>query len=71
MKFDYSEEQQLVADSVRRFVAQDYGFEARRRIVASPEGWSREVWATLAEIGPAGVAVPGRAAAGSAAARWT
>src|SRR6185312_10880088 len=51
----YSEEQRLVADSVRRFVAQDYGFEARRRIVASPEGWSRAVWAKLAEIGLLGL----------------
>jgi len=58
MKFDYSEEQQLVADSVRRFVAQDYGFEARRRIVASPEGWSRDVWAKLAEIGLLGLPFP-------------
>jgi alkylation response protein AidB-like acyl-CoA dehydrogenase len=55
MKFDYSEEQQLVADSVRRFVAQDYGFEARRRILATPEGWSREVWAQIAQIGLLGL----------------
>jgi alkylation response protein AidB-like acyl-CoA dehydrogenase len=58
MKFDYSEEQRLVADSVRRFVAQDYAFEARRKIVASPEGWSRDVWAKLAEIGLLGLAFP-------------
>ncbi|HXZ48504.1 MAG TPA: acyl-CoA dehydrogenase [Usitatibacter sp.] len=55
MKFDYSEEQQLVADSVRRFVAQDYGFEARRGIVASEAGWSRATWAKLAEIGLLGL----------------
>ncbi len=58
MQFDYSEEQRLVADSVRRFVAQDYGFEARRRIVASREGWSRGVWAKLAEIGLLGLPFP-------------
>jgi alkylation response protein AidB-like acyl-CoA dehydrogenase len=58
MKFDYSEEQQLVADSVRRFVAQDYAFEARRRIVASRDGWSRHVWAKLAEIGLIGLPFP-------------
>jgi alkylation response protein AidB-like acyl-CoA dehydrogenase len=58
MKFDYSEEQRLVADSVRRFVAQDYGFEARKKIVASPEGWSREVWAKIAEIGLLGLPFP-------------
>jgi len=58
MKFDYSEEQQLVADSVRRFVAQDYAFEARRAIVASPEGWSRAVWGKLAGIGLLGLPFP-------------
>ncbi len=55
MKFDYSEEQQLVADSVRRFVAQDYGFEARRAIIASDAGWSRDVWGKLADIGLLGL----------------
>ncbi len=55
MKFDYSEEQQLVADSVRRFVQQDYGFGRRRAIIASDEGWSREIWAKLAEIGLLGL----------------
>jgi len=58
MKFDYTEEQQLVADSVRRFVAQDYAFETRKRIVASKEGWSSAVWAKLAEIGLLGLPFP-------------
>jgi alkylation response protein AidB-like acyl-CoA dehydrogenase len=58
MKFDYSEEQRLVADSVRRFAAQDYGFEARKAIVASPQGWSRAVWGKLAEIGLLGLPFP-------------
>jgi alkylation response protein AidB-like acyl-CoA dehydrogenase len=56
MKFDYSEEQQLLADSVRRFVSRDYSFEARRRIVASPEGCSPTIWSTLAELGLLGIA---------------
>jgi alkylation response protein AidB-like acyl-CoA dehydrogenase len=55
VKFDYSEEQQLLADSVRRFVSQDYGFDARRRIVASAEGYSTKVWSTLAELGLLGI----------------
>ena len=55
MNFDYNEEQQLLADSVRRFIAQDYAFEARRKIVASKEGFSAPVWATLAEIGLLGL----------------
>ena len=55
MKFDYNEEQRLLSDSVRRFIAQDYGFEARRGIVASKEGMSAKVWSTLAELGLLGL----------------
>jgi alkylation response protein AidB-like acyl-CoA dehydrogenase len=55
MKFDYNEEQQLLADSVVRFIAQDYSFEARKKIVASSQGYSEEVWSTLAGIGLTGL----------------
>jgi alkylation response protein AidB-like acyl-CoA dehydrogenase len=55
MNFDYNEEQQLLADSVRRFLAKDYAFEARRKIVTSKEGWSAQVWAQLAEMGLTGL----------------
>ena len=58
MKFDFSEEQQLVADSVRRFVQQEYGFDARRKIVASKEGWSRDIWSKIADIGLLGLPLP-------------
>ena len=58
MNFDYNEEQQLLADSVRRFLAKDYDFEARRRIVASAEGWSPKAWATFAEMGLTGLPFP-------------
>jgi alkylation response protein AidB-like acyl-CoA dehydrogenase len=51
MNFDYSEEQQLLADSVRRLLQKDYDFEARRKIVASPEGFSPRLWSTFAEMG--------------------
>ena len=55
MNFDYNEEQQLLADSVRRFLQKDYGFEARKKIVHSPEGWSERVWAQFAEMGLVGL----------------
>ncbi len=58
MNFDYNEEQQLLADSVRRFLQKDYEFEARRKIVASPQGWSPQVWATFAEMGLTGLPLP-------------
>ena len=58
MNFALSEEQRLLAASIERFVARDYGFDARRRIVASPEGYSREAWKILADLGLIGLAIP-------------
>jgi alkylation response protein AidB-like acyl-CoA dehydrogenase len=55
MNFDYNEEQQLLADSVRRFLQKDYDFEARKKILASPEGWSERVWSTFAQMGLTGL----------------
>jgi len=58
MHFSLTAEQQLLADTVQRFLAQAYGFEARSRILRSPEGWSREVWGQLAEMGLLALQVP-------------
>ncbi|HYN13939.1 MAG TPA: acyl-CoA dehydrogenase family protein, partial [Burkholderiales bacterium] len=54
MNFDYNEEQQLLADSVRRFLQNSYPFEERKKIVAG-EGWSPQVWSTFAEMGLIGL----------------
>jgi alkylation response protein AidB-like acyl-CoA dehydrogenase len=58
VNFDYNEEQQLLADSVRRFLAKDYEFEARRKIVASDPGWSPKAWSTFVEMGLTGLPFP-------------
>ncbi len=58
MNFELSQEQQLLADTLKRFIANDYTFETRTKIVASPRGWSEEVWATLAEMGLLGLPFP-------------
>jgi alkylation response protein AidB-like acyl-CoA dehydrogenase len=55
MNFDYNEEQQLLAASVKRFLDKDYTFEARRKIVSSSEGYSEAIWSTFAEIGLLGL----------------
>jgi alkylation response protein AidB-like acyl-CoA dehydrogenase len=57
VNFDYNEEQRLLAESVRRFVAQDYPFETRKRIVESPEGCSAKTWSTMADLGLLGLAI--------------
>ena len=38
MNFDYTEEQQMVRDSIARFVQDDYDWDTRRAIVDSDEG---------------------------------
>lgn len=55
MNFDYSEEQQLLANSVKQFITKDYTFEARKEILDSTTGYSDRVWSTFAEMGLLGL----------------
>src|SRR6185295_7652545 len=58
MNFDPTEEQQLLAASIARFVERDYPFDVRRAIVASAAGQSAAIWRTLAELGLLGLTLP-------------
>lgn len=58
MDFEYSDEQKQLADALKRFIARDYGFETRKKIIASPEGWSESAWRTLAELGVLALPLP-------------
>jgi alkylation response protein AidB-like acyl-CoA dehydrogenase len=58
MNLDPSEEQQLLAASIERFVERDYTFEIRRRLLASPEGYGEDVWRVMAELGLLGLPLP-------------
>ena len=51
MNFDFSEEQQMVRDSIARFVQDDYDWDTRKAIVASDQGMSRDNWQLFAELG--------------------
>ena len=51
MDFSISEEQSMLADSVSRFIDNDYDFERRQKIAASEDGFSKELWQTFAELG--------------------
>lgn len=51
MNFNFSEEQNMLKDSVARFVQDEYDFETRRKAVASDEGFSLKNWQTFAELG--------------------
>ena len=55
MNFDYSEEQQLLAQSIRQFLTKEYTFAARQAIIESDQGYSEQVWATFAEMGLLGL----------------
>lgn len=58
MDFSFSEEQQQLQDAISRFVQGDYSFERRKGIIASPGGWSQEVWKGLADLGVLAMNVP-------------
>ncbi|SLN29581.1 acyl-CoA dehydrogenase family protein [Oceanibacterium hippocampi] len=58
MDFEYSEEQTLLKDSLRRFIDGRYDFESRRKLLASSDGFSRDNWRQFAELGWLGVAFP-------------
>jgi alkylation response protein AidB-like acyl-CoA dehydrogenase len=51
MNFDLSEEQQLIQDSVARFVADEYHLEKRRKLAEADPGFSEDHWKTFAELG--------------------
>src|SRR5512137_1251927 len=58
MHFNLSDEQAALRDMVQRFLALEYGFDARRKILRSVDGWSREIWAKLGEMGLLALQVP-------------
>jgi len=58
MNFEYSEEQQQLADSLRKYLGNEYDFEKRKAIVKSEAGLSEAVWSAFAEMGLTAIAVP-------------
>ncbi|WP_028222465.1 acyl-CoA dehydrogenase family protein [Paraburkholderia oxyphila] len=58
MDFNFSEEQLMLKDGAERYVQQEYGFDARARIAAGQEGFSREHWSAYAELGWLGLTMP-------------
>ncbi len=58
MNFDITEEQQLVKDSVARFVQDNYALEARIAASTANPGYSEAHWQTFAELGWLGLPFP-------------
>ena len=51
MDFSLSEEQKQVQDLINQFIAKDYPFDVREKLVKSEDGFSKEFWKTFGEFG--------------------
>ncbi|CAH2772147.1 MAG: Acyl-CoA dehydrogenase family protein [uncultured Paraburkholderia sp.] len=51
MNFQHTEDRRMLANTLNRFVSEQYGFATRDRIARSPEGFSSELWNRFAELG--------------------
>ena len=51
MNFDISSEQQILKDSVDRFVQDHYELDKRQLLVLTEQGFSTDNWQTMAELG--------------------
>lgn len=51
MDFSFSEEQGMLQDSVQRYIQNSYTFDSRQKLLKSDDGFSRDNWASFAELG--------------------
>lgn len=58
MDFSFTEEQTLLRETVRRFLAENYDFETRRKAIRQEPGWRPGIWQEFAELGLLGALVP-------------
>jgi alkylation response protein AidB-like acyl-CoA dehydrogenase len=58
VNFELTQEQQLIQDSVARFVDDNYPLESRQKLAAGKLGFSETHWTTMAELGWLGLTVP-------------
>jgi alkylation response protein AidB-like acyl-CoA dehydrogenase len=58
MDFEFSDEQRQLRETLERYLSRQYSFDHYRAIRASAQGWDREVWHQLAELGVLAVNVP-------------
>src|SRR6188474_3787569 len=58
MNFDFSDDQKLLKEQVRKFLADKCPIKVVRRVLDSPEPYAEEVWKGLVELGVPGVGIP-------------
>ena len=51
MDFSFTEEQNMIRDSISRLVREQYDWEVRNTVLKSESGWRPEMWAQFAELG--------------------
>ena len=54
MNFQHTEDRRMLADTLNRFISEQYGFATRDRIAGSAQGFSSELWSRFAELGVIG-----------------
>jgi alkylation response protein AidB-like acyl-CoA dehydrogenase len=54
MDFAHTQNRQMLADTLRRFLGDRYDFATRQQIAGSRDGFSRAMWVELAELGIVG-----------------
>ena len=51
MDFSLNETQEMLADSIEKFIENEYDFDTRQKYASSDAGYSDAVWRTFAELG--------------------
>ncbi|MDY0107789.1 MAG: acyl-CoA dehydrogenase family protein, partial [Giesbergeria sp.] len=51
MNFEHTEDRRMLADTLNRFVSEQYGIETRNRIAYGDSGMDAALWAQFAELG--------------------
>ncbi|MBR8242882.1 acyl-CoA dehydrogenase family protein [Burkholderia multivorans] len=58
MDFQHTEDRRMLADTLNRFIAEQYPFAVRDRIAQSADGFDRAMWRRFAELGAVGALFP-------------
>ena len=54
MNFEHTEDRRMLADTLGRFIKEQYAFETRDKIAKSTRGYSPEIWRQFADLGVIG-----------------
>ncbi|MBR7890981.1 acyl-CoA dehydrogenase family protein [Burkholderia multivorans] len=58
MDFQHTEDRRMLADTLNRFIAEQYPFAVRDRIAQLADGFDRAMWRRFAELGAVGALFP-------------